>query len=168
MLLLPLSFGLDLWRLHTVTIQVERPWEFMAKKFGLWASHYFLYFMSCFQPIPLDSQQSLAIQSHGLSTWTAIVWSGPLYCQGVGLSITWVCGWASGIFIWAMFIFRPPVVAYSRLGYLVSHNPYIHAFVLAIRSINSSRPLAIRLSVAPHAGSWHASFIGSLAFWVPS
>ena len=30
-----------------------------------------------FQPISLDSQQSLATQSHGLSTWTAIVWSGP-------------------------------------------------------------------------------------------
>jgi hypothetical protein len=29
------------------------------------------------QPISLDSQQSLATQSHGLSTWTAIVWSGP-------------------------------------------------------------------------------------------
>jgi hypothetical protein len=26
-----------------------------------------------FQPISLDSQQSLAIQSHGLSTWTAMV-----------------------------------------------------------------------------------------------
>jgi hypothetical protein len=30
-----------------------------------------------FQPISLKSQQSLAIQSHGLSTWTTIVWSGP-------------------------------------------------------------------------------------------
>ena len=52
--------------------------------FGLWAwpleaSHYarprlqFLYFIDYFQPISLDSQQSLATQSHGLSTWTAIV-----------------------------------------------------------------------------------------------
>jgi hypothetical protein len=25
------AFGLGLWRLHTMAIQVERPWEFMAK-----------------------------------------------------------------------------------------------------------------------------------------
>jgi hypothetical protein len=37
MLLLPLDFGLGLWRLHTMAVQVERPWEFMAKglNFGL-------------------------------------------------------------------------------------------------------------------------------------
>jgi len=34
-----------------------------------------------FQPISLDSQQSLATQSHGLLTWTAIVWSSP-YSEG--------------------------------------------------------------------------------------
>jgi hypothetical protein len=42
---LGLDFGLSLRRLHTMTIHVERPWEFMAKglDFGLWpleASHY--------------------------------------------------------------------------------------------------------------------------------
>jgi hypothetical protein len=31
MLLLPLDFELGLWRLHTMAVQVERPWEFMAK-----------------------------------------------------------------------------------------------------------------------------------------
>ncbi len=35
------------------------------------------YFITYFQPISLDSQQSLATHFHGLSTWTAIVWSGP-------------------------------------------------------------------------------------------
>ena len=39
----------------------------------------FLYFIGYFQPISLNSQQSLVIQSHGLLTWTAIVWSGPYY-----------------------------------------------------------------------------------------
>jgi hypothetical protein len=34
---LGLDFGLSLWRLHTMAIQVERPWEFLAKSldFGL-------------------------------------------------------------------------------------------------------------------------------------
>jgi hypothetical protein len=44
-----LDFGLGLWMLHTMAIQVERPWDFMAKGLdfglGLWAwslvaSHY--------------------------------------------------------------------------------------------------------------------------------
>jgi hypothetical protein len=32
-----LDFGLSLWKLHTMAVQVERPWEFMAKglDFGL-------------------------------------------------------------------------------------------------------------------------------------
>jgi hypothetical protein len=62
-----------------MAVQVERPWEFMAKglDFGLWAleaSHY----ARTRAPIPifywlfsahfLASQQSLAIQSHALST----------------------------------------------------------------------------------------------------
>jgi hypothetical protein len=37
---LGLDFGLGLWRLHKMAVQVERPWEFMAKgldfRFGLW------------------------------------------------------------------------------------------------------------------------------------
>jgi hypothetical protein len=53
--------------------------------FGLWAwsleaSHYAwpkgpipIYIIDYFQPISLDAQQNLAIQSHGLSTWTTIV-----------------------------------------------------------------------------------------------
>jgi hypothetical protein len=59
--------------------------------FGLWAlafgdftlcpaegSTYYIWLAMYFQPITLDSQQSLATQSHGLSTWTALVWmSGP-------------------------------------------------------------------------------------------
>jgi hypothetical protein len=40
---LGLDFGLGLWRLHTLAVQVERPWEFMAKgldfALGLWMLH---------------------------------------------------------------------------------------------------------------------------------
>jgi hypothetical protein len=40
---LGLDFGLGLWRLHTIVVQVERLWEFMAKGldfgFGLWRLH---------------------------------------------------------------------------------------------------------------------------------
>jgi hypothetical protein len=61
--------------------------SFLRFGFGLWtwlleASHCawlkapILIFCRLFQPISLDSQQSLAIQSHGLSTWTTIMWSG--------------------------------------------------------------------------------------------
>ena len=36
-------FGLGLWRLHTLAVQVERLWEFMAKgldfALGLWRLH---------------------------------------------------------------------------------------------------------------------------------
>jgi hypothetical protein len=67
MLLLPLDFGIGLWRLDTMDVQVERPWEFMAKglnfELGLWRLHtmpsqspQFLYFIGYFQPISLDSQ----------------------------------------------------------------------------------------------------------------
>jgi hypothetical protein len=38
-----LDFGPSLWRLHTIAVQVERPWEFMAKcldvGLGLWKLH---------------------------------------------------------------------------------------------------------------------------------
>jgi hypothetical protein len=81
---LSLDFGLGLWRLHSLAVQVERPWEFMAKglDFGLelCGLHtmpgrrlHLLYFIGYFQLISLDSQQSLATQSHGLSIWMAIV-----------------------------------------------------------------------------------------------
>jgi hypothetical protein len=67
-----------------MAVQVERPLEFMAKGLdfgpGLWRLHtmpgrrlHLLCFSDYFQHISLDSQQSLATQSHGLSTWTAIV-----------------------------------------------------------------------------------------------
>jgi hypothetical protein len=40
---LGLDFGLGLWRLHTMAVQVEGPWEFMAKgldfELGLWKLH---------------------------------------------------------------------------------------------------------------------------------
>jgi hypothetical protein len=43
MLLLPLDYGLGLWRLHIVAVQVKRPWEFMTKGldygFGLCMLH---------------------------------------------------------------------------------------------------------------------------------
>jgi hypothetical protein len=39
-------------------------------------SNSYILLASYFQPISLECQQSLAIQSHGLSTWTAKVWSG--------------------------------------------------------------------------------------------
>jgi hypothetical protein len=58
---LSLDVGLGLWRLHTVP----------GRRLHL------LYFIGYFQLISLDSQQSLATQSHGLSTWTAIVRTGP-------------------------------------------------------------------------------------------
>ncbi len=35
---LGLNFGLGLWRLHTMAIQVERPWEFMAQEHDI--KHY--------------------------------------------------------------------------------------------------------------------------------
>ena len=55
---LGLDFGLGLWRLHTM----------LSRRL------HSLYFIGYFQPISLDSQQqSFATQSHGLSTWTAIV-----------------------------------------------------------------------------------------------
>jgi hypothetical protein len=50
-------WGLGLWMLHTMP----------ARRLQ------FLYIFGYFQPIYLDSQQSLAIQSHVFSTWTAIV-----------------------------------------------------------------------------------------------
>jgi hypothetical protein len=67
-----------------MAVQVERPWEFMAKGLdfgiGLWRLHIvpnqrlqFLYFIGYFQPISLDPQRSLAMNSHGLSTWMVIV-----------------------------------------------------------------------------------------------
>jgi hypothetical protein len=40
---LSLDFGFGLWRLHTLAVQVERPWEFMAKgldfALGRWRLH---------------------------------------------------------------------------------------------------------------------------------
>jgi hypothetical protein len=92
-----LDFGLDLWRLHTMAVQVERPWEFMAKgldfRCDLWRLHtmpgwrlHLLCFIGYFQLMSLDSQQSLATQSHNLSTWTAIVRSNP-YPQLIALYI---------------------------------------------------------------------------------
>jgi hypothetical protein len=40
---LSLDFGLGLWRLHTMVVQVKRPWEFMAQGLdfglGLWRLH---------------------------------------------------------------------------------------------------------------------------------
>jgi hypothetical protein len=67
---LGLDFGLGLWRLHTMAVQVERPWEFMARGFDFGpdkGSTYYILLAMYFQPI------SLATQSHGLSTWTTIV-----------------------------------------------------------------------------------------------
>jgi hypothetical protein len=52
-----LEFGLGLWRLHIMP----------SRRLQL------VYFIGYFQLISLDSQQSLATQSHGLSTWTTIV-----------------------------------------------------------------------------------------------
>jgi len=79
------DFGLNgFWRLHIMAVQVQRLWGFMAKgvDFGLGLGKLyamlgrrlqFLYFICYFQPISLDSQQSLATQSYGLLTLTTIV-----------------------------------------------------------------------------------------------
>jgi hypothetical protein len=58
---LSLGFGLGLWRLHTMP-----SWRLRL-----------LYFIDYIQLVSSDSQQNLATQSHGLSTWTAIVWTSP-------------------------------------------------------------------------------------------
>ena len=59
------SFGFGLWA-----------WPLEASHFAAQRLH-FLYFIGYFQLISLDSQQTLATQSHGLSTWMAKVRSGP-------------------------------------------------------------------------------------------
>jgi hypothetical protein len=92
--------------LHTMVVQVERPWEFTSQTFGLWAwpleaSHYawlkasILIFCWLFSThffglstkfailatifFSIYEIKNLAIQSHNLLTWMAIVWSGPEY-----------------------------------------------------------------------------------------
>jgi hypothetical protein len=55
-----LDFGLGLWKLYTTICLTGG-----SNSYIILAMH--------FQPISLKSQQSLAIQSHGLSTWTTIV-----------------------------------------------------------------------------------------------
>jgi hypothetical protein len=56
---LSLDFGLGLWRLHTMAVQVERPWEFMAKGLGfrldLWKLH--TYYARLKAPIPIFDWQ---------------------------------------------------------------------------------------------------------------
>jgi hypothetical protein len=58
-----LDFALGLWRLHTLPSWRLRLLYFIGYVFS---AHFF--------GLSLDSQQSLATQSHGLSTWTALVW----------------------------------------------------------------------------------------------
>jgi hypothetical protein len=84
------SFGFGLWAWPLEASHYGRPsWEAVGvhdQRFGLWRLHtmpgrmlQLLYFSGYFQPISLDSQQSLATQSHGLLTSTSIVRSGPNY-----------------------------------------------------------------------------------------
>jgi hypothetical protein len=87
-------------------------------KFELWAwpleaSHYtpvkgstYYTLLAIFQPIYLDSQQSLATQSHGRSTWTAIVWSGPKSCY-VHLLLN------------LSYIISPPPIITSTIGFSI-------------------------------------------------
>jgi hypothetical protein len=84
----PFGFGLWAWPLEASNYGCpsREAVGVHGQRFGLWAwpleaSHYagrrlqLLYFIGYYQPISLDSQQSLATQSHSLSTSTAIVWS---------------------------------------------------------------------------------------------
>jgi hypothetical protein len=63
------SFGFGLWAWPLETSHYARPKAPLTILVlaGYFSAHFF----------NLDSQQSLATQSHGLSTWMAIVWSGP-------------------------------------------------------------------------------------------
>jgi hypothetical protein len=87
--LLSLDFGLGLWRLPKLWLCKSRGrgsswpkvWTLHLAFGGFhtmpnWRLH-LLYFIGYFQLISLNSQQSLATQLHGLSTWTAIMWTGP-------------------------------------------------------------------------------------------
>jgi hypothetical protein len=79
------SFGFGLWDWPLEASHYGHPSREAVgvhdQRFGLWAwpleaSHYgftYLYFIGYFQLIAMDYQQSLATQSHGLSTWTTIV-----------------------------------------------------------------------------------------------
>jgi hypothetical protein len=66
---LGLDCGLGRWRLHSMAVQVERSWEFMSQRCGLWAwpfggfnlcpaegSSSYIVLAMYFQPISLDSQ----------------------------------------------------------------------------------------------------------------
>jgi hypothetical protein len=84
------SFEFELWAWPLEASQYGHPSReavgVHGQRFGFWtwpleASHcalakdttYYILLAMYFQPISLDSQQSLATQSHGLSTSTAIV-----------------------------------------------------------------------------------------------
>jgi hypothetical protein len=79
-----LDFGLGLWRLHTMTVQVERMREFTAKGLdfglGLWKLHsmpcqrlQLLYFYWLFSAHFFELSTKFGHSNHGLSTPTAIV-----------------------------------------------------------------------------------------------
>jgi hypothetical protein len=84
MLLLPLDFGLSLWRVHTMAVQVERPREFMAKgldfALGLWRLHNYarpkapilMFYWLTISTHFFGLSTKFGHYSHGLSTWTAI------------------------------------------------------------------------------------------------
>jgi hypothetical protein len=86
------SFGFGLWAWPLDTSHYGRPSRdaigLSGQRFGLWAWpleawHYarpkapltMFYWLCIFSSFLLISQQSLATQSHNLSTWTAIMWS---------------------------------------------------------------------------------------------
>jgi hypothetical protein len=93
-----LDVALGLCRLHIMVVQVKRLYEFMAKGLdlglGFWKLHtlpsrrlhllYFIGYVFSAHFFGLPQKVWPLTQSHDLSTWTAIVWSGPQwhgYCM---------------------------------------------------------------------------------------
>ena len=66
------SFGLGLWKLHTMDVQIKRPWEFMAKGLGFGLGVWRLHSMPCRKaPIPI-LYSLLSVHFFRLSTNLAI------------------------------------------------------------------------------------------------
>jgi len=78
-----------LYHCHVQDIGFKHFWKCLDKLNVHMTMVQYIYFINYFQPIFLDSQQSLATQSHGLSAWITIVWrnQGGMFCVGCMKSI---------------------------------------------------------------------------------